>query len=424
MVETIRSSGLSTDHYPTSSIPPYPPYIVGYTPGELASDVDGDGTIDLMDIRRETMILMSFSGVRAAPLPQSILDLQSWNTPKPKPVADLDGDGHAELVVVEALPGAPQTSNVIVFNGDGDGYQADSRWSLALDGVPLSVVALQADEDPDLELLAVLVDWYSYFYAQVVVELRTVVIDSPGTEHPTLVDNPGRWPTWDHEYLGGSADVATPLVPLGDLDGDGRDEVLLIGAMTVPGPIDLHVLGSSRDYDVSNPLRSMGLTEGYYVGATPVDVDLDGQLDLVATTEIPSFGPSTYFIQVWFGPFVDPYEPPDTGLPQDTGLPDDTGLPGDTGPTQPTGATTHTGTPPDDTGPTDPGDPAPAATPAPSCGCQAPGGQAPWLLLTLAGLTRRRRAPSPATSALPDIVSGWWGARRRSSCRPPRRWSR
>jgi hypothetical protein len=188
-------------------------------------------------------------------------------------------------------------STLFLYDGNPSGYDSTFRWLLAVDGAPLDVIAIRADADPELELLAPRIDY-------------------PHAPQPVIPTTPGNWGLWDRP---GSL---SPLASLGDLDGDGFDEVLLTGRRNNDA-IDLHILSSGSGYDIEQPLVSLGLQSGWKVRSLPVDIDLDGHIDVVAVDE-GIFG-GNGLIQVWFGPLVDLPEPePHTG---------DTGSTGETGST-------------------------------------------------------------------------------------------
>jgi MYXO-CTERM domain-containing protein len=210
---------------------------------------------------------------------------------------------------------------------------------------------------------------------------------------PTLVDYPNGVFLDDHAYLGPRA--------VGDLDGDGADEVLI----AVPDrrwpednpsylpTTDLHVLSSTTDYDLHQPAMSLRMEYPYgsdrtkYMQVLVVDADRDGHLDVVATQE--SF---QAMMQVWFGPLLP--EPVVTPKTDDSGATADTGA-ATTMPTTTGAGTSDTGGAPDVTGSNEPGtSTSPASADAGRCGCAvspAGGGLGGGLLL-LGGLVGWRRS--------------------------------
>ncbi len=356
-----------------------PPLSLEYGASERAHDVDGDGTVDLL-VGDNEVLLMSFDAPRVIQFPTAAQHgSPDWFVERPHPIPDLDGDGYAELFDSNAdfatwyYP--LQTSTMSVYDGGPNGYQETPRWSLGIEGGPLDVIAVQADVDPELELLALVADYVFGHYQ--VTNLRAVLIDEVQGVAPTATVTVGRIPV----YSIGLNDRLTFLDNAGDVDGDGLDDVLL----TFPDRawanerVDLQLLSSAAGYDVDQPLASFAMgppeksQDTSQLRAIPVDIDDDGFMDLIAVQEY-AFG----MIQVWFGPLYEPPEPrPHTG---DTG-PADTGAPADTT----VHPTADTGTAPDPTARSRRSDDSDGG-----CGCTAEAREthAP---LTLATLLARRR---------------------------------
>jgi hypothetical protein len=362
--------------------PSIPALLSGYTVKRSAYDVDGDGTIDILGHWYD-LLLMSHENARAVALPPSA-SLPDWGVAIPHPMPDLNGNGHAELfdatVPFYGFYTELEETLVSLYDGGPDGYQSVPRWSTPVDGGgPLYAIAVQADADPELEILALIAGWTFLRYEPT--DVHTAIFDDVHTNTPSVRFSTGRIPVMDYD-LGKDPPI---LGNLGDVDGDGLDDVLLI-AENRPwekGFADLQILSAASSYDVDQPLASFSVGDtgpgqwSHAVRATPVDVDQDGHMDIVAIQE-----GSNAIVQVWFGPLYDIPEPP-----ADTG---------DTGST-PTGGTGDTG--PSSTGTASTGDTAaeptpPVKTKAPpddnGCGCSSGPSSPAWGLLLLPWAIARR----------------------------------
>lgn len=387
-------------------------------PLQIAGDVDGDGTVDLIVLKDDLLLHTALDGVATSAVPPQVLGTYG-RMGYPFPVADVDLDGHAELFDSnpDAFVSAPQTSTLVLHDGGPDGYAPLARWRLTEEGGSVHAVAVQADTDEELELVVLMADLYTgYPYSNDLDNGRLLLIDDAHTEQPTVWRAGGTIPTlvWG---IGGSARMPF-LHNVGDLDGDGGDEVIVMmwDRDWNGQPVDLQIVSSARGYDLDAPLASFNIGPDVpYAGtrqarAHVADLDLDGHLDLVAVqSEV------TPTIQVWFGPL---YEPP----PEPTGLTGDTGAPPDTGST--TGPATATATTPTSSTTADTGvasSAAPSAEPpASSCGCASrPTGSLwlPWGAAALVGLRRRTRRRSPRQAMRPGSMSQ---PRRPPSVRPQR----
>ncbi|MBL9126329.1 MAG: tandem-95 repeat protein, partial [Verrucomicrobiales bacterium] len=227
----------------------------------VAGDIDGDGRLEVfVDTGSAGQIL----GFDAKGVPLS----GGWpatpgGTHFGKMMADLDGDGALELVALSDPPadlvGTPQR-RLVVLGADG---QAKARWTFQGCGESVDVpvpelVAAAANLDDDAALELVAVDGC----------LGVSAFDLARPEGPI-------WTAATDTRL-----VASPVA--GDLDGDGREEVVIGGVRrdaTQPG--GLHVFG--RD---GRP-RSGGPSfreENFHGSAALADLDGDDRLEIVVAS--------------------------------------------------------------------------------------------------------------------------------------------
>lgn len=323
-----------------------------------APDIDGDGRTDLTTSSQ--YILTHAAGAVAYPLPGDVggdlfLD-------RGVPLPDVTGDGFGDLLSGPYTDGfwlgylyAHAGTHLGLYPGGPDGYATTPLWAFDLSSALMDAIALQTDDDPELEIMAL--GHINYDYE----------VDSGTLPTVHILDDLTGTPTETSFGLAHSrGGPGSQLFNVGDLDGDGRDDVLVTTAGAfffdpTEEHFDLILLGSTVDYDPLQALQTFALEggdTGYGFALEVVDVTDDGELDIVV-----GFNGA---INVFHGPL---FEAP---LPADTA---DTASPTDTATTvtftEPTSGTTAT-TP----SPTDTTDPTPVAdpsgdTPPQGCGCHA-----------------------------------------------------
>lgn len=233
----------------------------------VVGDLDGDG-------RQEILVDTGSSGLISA------FDAEGrpWGGGWPvapggthfgKLLADLDGDGRPELVAVSNPPPdlvGNRQRFLLVIGADG---VVRHRWTLGTCDTEINVpeqlaAVANLDDDPELELVAV-----------------------DGCQGISAFD-PGQpsGPLWT--ALTESTLVASPVV--GDLEGDGREEVIIGGVSRGKGlPGGLHVFDHRGRPRQGWPVL---VEESFQAGAALADLDGDGVLDIV----IPAWDSQTVHV--------------------------------------------------------------------------------------------------------------------------------
>jgi hypothetical protein len=265
-------------------------------------DVSGDGKPDLavvdrypnvtlpdyMDQERVDVLLNRGGGVFASSYDVSPL------VPIAPALEDMDGDGHPDLVV--AVAPNPDTSGpsggVNVFPGKGDGTF----------GAPVYHAAASAPAGPFIEALD--------------------VADLNGDGKPDIVLGDFRQYGGDDDGLGGVfvllnqgggafapaahyASVPVNSVAVGDLNGDGKPDLALVGtafdAFTVHR---LSVLSNQGDGTFGAPVDVTDFTVDTPAVVAIVDLDGDGKLDIAVTHG----GAVSVFVNQGGGAFLAPVD--------------------------------------------------------------------------------------------------------------------
>jgi len=343
-----------------------------------APDVNGDGRIDLC--AHSSLILTHEEGWENLPLPNDRDPSTELHDDFHACLPDVNGDGYGDLLVahyestVLFTLGGPMSLHL----GGPDGYATEPLWTAEIVGdATFSAIAVQRDIDPELEI-ALLAKPLPYGWAQF--ESLILFIDDVATTQPFVSQAYYAYPT-------GSDVSEGQLVALGDLDGDGFDEIAIPeSAGSDPDAFDdpahhIRVL-SATSWNVDPDVRTTFLFdlhkdhERWNMDLGAADLNHDGHIDLFGFIS----GLRETTTQIWYGPLIVPDEG-DTGETGDTA---DTG----SATTQPTDTDTDTGTPAVDSGtPKQP--PSPPDDEPTGCGCTT---TTAWAL-PLHPFTRRRGAP-------------------------------
>jgi len=309
------------------------------------------------------------------------------------PVADLDADQHDEILYSEYTEPfflgyftQYYGSRLLLHRGTPEGLAAEPAWALDVDLVVLQAITLQMDDDPQREILTIatenvndITDVFNY--------VNLVVIDFDEQGQPFATD---LGPIKAYNF----SDVEQRLLPIGDLDGDGVDEVLLVAA-----PYD------GRQYVASILARSTGWLEPiqilwptpeqgiygqaafYGADVTTGDLNGDGRLDVAMTRLNYPEDALGGTVQIWWAPFLAPDENPIEPIPYDPAACG--ALPAEPAEDPTTG---HTGTPEPEPLPEPEPKPTrrkPAQTQA--CGCQQQPFHAAWAFVLAFAWRRRGR---------------------------------
>ena len=295
----------------------------GFKPWEVTvGDVDEDGDADLMTVDPNNLVLKIFQNTGDGSFTGPRMLQLGGNLSSSPELIDLNGDGH-----LDAFASARSSlGRFHVFPGNGDGTfggRIQTGTMLFLDLAPLAMADLNNDNRPDV----------------------VTVSTTSGDDRVVMAflnDGTGRFNQSYQssnvgDFLGAPAPNRDPLMDAGDINGDGRADVVLatqegklwtfrgngdgtFSQSSIPNSINGDPLDSVNLADLNNDgaldvvmvnsesdqvavrlndrAGNMGSITAFGAGDFPVDLDVadidsDGQLDLVTANQGPRFsGPS------------------------------------------------------------------------------------------------------------------------------------
>lgn len=294
------SSSLTLYRNESGTLVPQPLSATGNASGLAVADLDGDGRVEIAastpgDGKRGVSILQGGGEPRVA----ASFDTTSGTLA----IGDFDGDGRKELAFAATVDKGQ------IVSWDGSQWRVSSEFALPRDSSPSAAADFDGDGRDDLVLLrsqssffgnpehdgmvAVLFSQANGAFAE-----PLTIYAPPASPHATLVgdfDGDGRpdvaidtgelliayssGRTFDVRRIDNpSGEVKTRLGVAADLDLDGRDELVVIGATN----IETLYLG-----DRGRPLRRVVITPAFVQGAIAVaDLTGNGNFDLFTFSEL------------------------------------------------------------------------------------------------------------------------------------------
>jgi hypothetical protein len=232
-------------------------FSVGSQPNAVAvADVNGDGRADLVtaNLGSGTVSVLLGNGNGTF---QSAVNFAVGNFPSGVAVADVNGDGRADLVVANQ-----NSNNVSVLLGNGNGtFQTAQNFATGYAPVLVAVADVNGDGRPDL-----------------------VVTNATSNTVSVLLGNGNGTFQSAVNFTVGSTPLA---VAVADVNGDGRPDLVVAnrGPFGTPGNTVSVLLGNGNGTFQS----AVNYTVGSFPDAVAVaDVNGDGRPDLVVANELSS----------------------------------------------------------------------------------------------------------------------------------------
>ena len=236
------------------------PVVLDHVPatGAAAGDLDGDGTVEIVQASYNSLYVFSADGTPRAGWPVTMPDGRNWSYQSPA-LADLDGDDTLEIVTAMHKEGG----GCYVFRHDGTvqaGWpQVYTRWTYC----PPTVADLYRNGD-----------------LKVLCGVSAGVSGYSDVQH--AYDDDGS-PLSGFPYVSQTGSNE-PNITVADVDGDGDMEVILSSNLITSADSlgYIHALHHDGGVVAGFPLRPWGFT--YLNGVNVADVDGDDSLDIVAVS--------------------------------------------------------------------------------------------------------------------------------------------
>ncbi|WAS99105.1 FG-GAP repeat domain-containing protein [Nannocystis punicea] len=283
------------------------PSTTGQTMEARAADLDGDGDLDLLlakEWQPNALLLNDGTGRftdASDRIPQAIHDHEDIA------IADLDGDGDLDLVVASEDDAAKE-----LYLNDGAAHFLDASDRLPQLGKSNAVAAADIDGDGDRDLVfgcdgaeRILVnDGAAIFSDESAVRIAPATdvtqdvaladLDGDGDLDLVLGNEDGNR-LFLNDGAGNFTDVTDARLPapeapeetrnadLGDLDGDGAPDLYFSNVGFIPGrdPQDRLLINDGTGAFTDETLTRLGVEKWWTMDTDFVDVDQDGDLDLV-----------------------------------------------------------------------------------------------------------------------------------------------
>jgi Ca2+-binding RTX toxin-like protein len=225
----------------------------------VVADLDGDGRRDIaMPSESGRVLVFAGDGAGGVAIPPTIFPAGGFGTDSIA-AGDLDGDGHPELVVSNAA-----SNTVAVLHNDGHGgFDAPATYPTTESIARGHVVLAHLDAGPTLDVAESLGFGIDVFLGD-----GNGGLGPAQSQHVRIPDSEGS----------GSSGLAA-----GDVTGDGRVDLVTVGAEPVHGPMAAWVLRGHADGSFGPP-TDWSLDRGTFEPMHPAvaDVDGDGRLDVIA----------------------------------------------------------------------------------------------------------------------------------------------